>query len=134
MEQKKVKYKILAPKITGELESLVFDKNHIQDNDSFCDGIIADCIIENQSAQHVSFDQIIFKNVIFKGADFKVIELTDVRFENCDLSNADLSGAVIHRVEIVNCKILGLNLSETTLRNILFEDCNGRFRLQRGKF
>ena len=127
MEEVKVKYKILSPKIANGLEPLFFDNKDIQCNDSYCDGVIADCIIENQSAEHVSFDQVIFRNVIFKDANFRAVELTDIRFENCDLSNADLSGAIIHRVEMINCKILGLNLSEATLRNVLFDDCNGRY-------
>ena len=122
-----VKYKILAPKIAKDLEGLIFDNNEVKDNDSFCDGIMEGCILENQRAERVSFDRVIFRNVIFKEAAFKSLELTDIRFENCDLSNADLSGSVIHRVEMVKCKILGLNLSEATLRNVLFDDCNGLY-------
>ncbi len=33
----------------------------------------------------------------------------------------------MHRVEFVNCKIIGINLSEATLRDVTFENCNGQY-------
>ena len=45
-------------------------------------------------------------------------------FENCDLSNTDFSAGSIHRVEFSDSKILGLNLSDTSLGNVLFHNCN----------
>ena len=72
---------------------LPFDNNDISDNDEYCMGIISDIIIENQTAQHISFNQIIFKNVTFKQVSFKHIDLTDVRFENCDMSNIEIGRA-----------------------------------------
>ncbi|HWQ43554.1 MAG TPA: pentapeptide repeat-containing protein, partial [Desulfosporosinus sp.] len=98
MEDKNLRLKIVPPELPKELERLSLDKM-IQPEDSFTCGIISNCLIENQIAEHASFKQMIFKNVTFIEVSFKYLDLTDVRFENCDLSNMDLSESVLHRVE-----------------------------------
>ncbi|WP_252237640.1 pentapeptide repeat-containing protein, partial [Clostridium sp. ZBS5] len=37
--------------------------------------------------------------------------------------NLDLMGAIIHRVRFENCKLIGVNFSDATLRNCVFVDC-----------
>jgi uncharacterized protein YjbI with pentapeptide repeats len=127
MKNKKRSYKIVAPKIPKELDEFYFSNDYIENEDTFCMSIVAHCSIEYQTAQQVSFKQMIFRNVTFKEVSFEGVDITDVRFENCDLSNVDFRGAIIHRVEMINCKILGVDLSEATLQNVIFEDCNGSY-------
>jgi uncharacterized protein YjbI with pentapeptide repeats len=129
MEYKKENLKILTPNIPKDLEVLYLSDITIQREDDFTSGIVNNCVIENQDADHVAFKQVVFKNVTFKAGAFRGIDLTDVRFENCDLSNVDLSEAAMQRVEFINCKLVGTNISEATLRNVLFEDCNGRYSI-----
>jgi uncharacterized protein YjbI with pentapeptide repeats len=117
-------WKILSPIIPEGLNNLNICNSYIEDDDYFNMGIISDCSFDNQKAEHVSFEQIIFKNVIFNEISFKFLELTDVKFINCELSNIDLRGAIIHRTEMIDCKMIGANLSEGTLRNVIFDNCN----------
>ena len=102
MTDDKANFKILPPKLPKEIYKLDFLNNSIQNEACFSSGVICDCSIKNQLAEHVTLKQIIFRNVIFEHVSFKFLDLMDIRFENCDLSNVDLSGAVIHRTEIIN--------------------------------
>ena len=129
MDRKQDELKIIKPKFINGIESICIEVADIEDEDSFKEGYISDCKIENQAASHVSFEGVIFKNVEFKAVVLNLLELTDVRFENCDLSNANFNGAIIHRTEFINCKLMGLNLSDATLQNIYMEQCNGKFAL-----
>jgi len=124
MEEIKNNYKILAPRISNDLEEFQELNNTIKDNDYFCDTIISDCSSENQKAKHVNLNGVVFKNVTFIEAAFEFLDLIDVSFVNCDLSNANLSASIFHRVEMINCKLLGINLSESTLQNVSFDNCN----------
>ena len=127
MEEIKVNYKILAPRIPKDLDEFQQLNNTIKDHDYFSDAMIFDCSSENQRAEHVSLNGMIFRNVTFTAAAFEFLDLIDVRFENCDLSNANLSSSIFHRVEMINCKLLGINLSESTLQNVSFDNCNCRY-------
>lgn len=64
-----------------------------------------------------------FINVSFENQMLRNVEFTDVIFEKCDLSNVDFSDSIIHRVEFIDCKIIGGNLSGSALRNVLFDRC-----------
>lgn len=119
--------KIVSPDIPQELAELTFPDRRICNEDYFELGIVSNCIIENQTADHVFFDKVIFKNVIFKEIDFSRVELTNVVFQNCDLSNVNFDEGIVHQVELNNCKILGINLLGTTLRNVLFDNCCGDY-------
>lgn len=129
MSNRQDQFKIKEPKFIKGIEDIHVENIKIKDEDSFKDACVSDCRIENLAAAHVSFEGVIFRNVEFNAVVLDRLELTDVRFENCDLSNADFSGAIIHRTEFVNCKLVGLNLGDATLQNVLMEGCNGRFAL-----
>ncbi len=61
MENKKSRLEILSPNLPNELAKLsIFDKG-IQSEDSFTMGIISNGLVENQTANHVSFRKVIFK-------------------------------------------------------------------------
>ena len=51
------------------------------------------------------------------------MECTDVLFDKCDVSNADFSGSIIHRTAFQHSKLLGLNLADSAMRHVRFEDC-----------
>ncbi|WP_227001812.1 pentapeptide repeat-containing protein [Virgibacillus necropolis] len=115
------KIKIEQPKIPQGLFQANFqdmDENYL----NMC--IISNCSITEEDIDKICFEQVVFKNVIFIDVTFRNIELIDVTFEKCDLSNTDFSNASIHRVEFKDSKILGLNLPEATLRNVLFDNCH----------
>ena len=74
-----------------------------------------------------SFKSCTFRHQNFSECKFCSSQLTDVRFENCDLSNISFTGSSLYRVEFISCKLLGTNLSETTMNHILLHDCNAGY-------
>jgi uncharacterized protein YjbI with pentapeptide repeats len=114
-------FKIQQPKIPDGLTSTSFQP---MEEPYFEMSIISDCSIMSEEIHRIRFEQVIFKNVTFTDVSFKSIELTDVIFDHCDLSNTDFREGSIHRVEFKDSKILGLNLSDASLGNVLFQNCN----------
>lgn len=129
MSSKKVK--IEAPKLPSTLDALDVPDYEWADEHEISDSIIKDCSIQNQSAYKACFDRVVFNNVVFRATSLRKAEFTDVRFENCDLSNIELSEVVLHRVSFHNCKMLGMDITGSTLRNVLFEQCAGDYAVMR---
>lgn len=131
MDKKKQKNTVVSPprlpKELEQLDKLDFTDREIYTEELFQIGIVENEVIGHQAAERVCFDQVIFKNVTFEQFSLHKLELTDVIFEKCDLSNIDLSDAIMHRVEMNDCKMLGLNLLGSTLRNVLFHNCSADF-------
>ena len=127
----KSKEKIIGPKFSNGIDHKVYDALTLEDEGCYSDFIISDYRIESNPMHHLNFEGVIFKNVDFTGILWSSLSLTNVRFENCDLSNADFSGAIIHKSEFIGCKLMGLNLRESALQNVLMAHCKASFLYMR---
>lgn len=127
MQNKKNTYTIDAPDIPDKLENYEYRSNSISDEFSLFMKSISNCTIENQIAERGTIKQLVCNNVTFKNVSFKYLDIINARFINCDFSNIDLSGSIIHRIELIKCKHIGTNLTDCTLRNVIFENCNGNY-------
>ncbi|CAM4429032.1 uncharacterized protein YjbI with pentapeptide repeats [Paenibacillus endophyticus] len=123
--------KLDLPKIPEGLTALDVPDYEWADEHEISDSIIEDCGIHNQSAYKPCFDRVVFQNVVFRGTSLRKAEFTDVRFVNCDLSNIDLSEVILHRVSFHNCKLLGMDITGSTLRNVWFEQCYADYAVLR---
>lgn len=117
------KIKVVQPRIYEHMAEIKFEDLCIDDYPSLSNGIIRDCIIEEQDLDKLEFSQVVFKNVIFINVAFTNSLFTDVVFENCDLSNANFLGANMHRVECKGSKMLGINLADSNFQHVLFDEC-----------
>lgn len=131
MAHKKEKTALEAPRIPNHLNPLEAADYDIHDKHLFEDGIFTQASIANQTADKVCFDRVVFDNVAFNEINFERAEITDVRFERCDLSNVRFRDSVFHRVEFNQCKMLGSDLTSSTLRNVRFQECNGLYSVFR---
>jgi uncharacterized protein YjbI with pentapeptide repeats len=125
MRINKKNQRIEAPKIPANLNAKSLSA--LLSEERYESGVIEDCSLDDQTAERISFDQVILRNVSLTEARLKGLELTDVIFEKCDLSNINFSNANIHRTEFRSCKMIGMDFSETTLRNVLFHECIGDY-------
>ena len=82
---------------------------------------------EGISKSYKSFKNCTFRNQTFSECKFRSSQLADIRFENCDLSNISFAESSLYRVEFIACKLLGTNLSETTMNHVLLHDCNASY-------
>lgn len=119
--------KAARPVFDTVLEPLVPAEERIVDEAIFSSVRICDAAFEPKEAECLTFKQTIFQKVLFNETVWRHIDLMNVRFEDCDLANVDFSEGILHRVEFINCKLVGMNLSQATLRDVTFEDCSGRY-------
>jgi uncharacterized protein YjbI with pentapeptide repeats len=83
--------------------------------------------LSNQVAKRVQFDRVNLNCVDLSGTTLLGFKLRDSRLSQCDLSNADWHGAQILRVEMADCRMLGLTMTEGRLRDCVFMKCNGSY-------
>jgi len=117
---KKKPMKIEAPILSADLP--IRPKPDLAMQDFVEMGIIQDCVFDERDIDRVAFEKIIFRNVTFADTSWSRMELTDIIFEKCDLSNADWTDAVIHRTEFRDCKMIGMQLTGATIRNVLINN------------
>lgn len=117
---KKKPMKIEAPILPADLTIQPKPDLTVQDFVDMC--IIQDCVFDERDVDRVAFEKIIFRNVTFADTSWSRMELTDIIFEKCDLSNADWTDAVIHRTEFRDCKMIGMQLTGATIRNVLIDN------------
>ena len=119
--------KIQKPKFIDELEDINNMYEDIIIADKIQNKLIENITIEDKKDVGITIDSCIFRNVIFNNCSFKNIDLLDAKFENCDLSNSEFSGGSIHRVEFINCKLLGATFDESNLKDVLFQKVLGKY-------
>ncbi|MDX1806877.1 MAG: pentapeptide repeat-containing protein [Paenisporosarcina sp.] len=114
--------KLDKPKLPKELNEL--DVSNLLEEDRYISrGIIRSFGINELPEGKVTFDQIHFQDVSFGGIQFEQVEFIDCRFDRCDLSNVNLSDAIIHRVEISQSKLVGMQCPSSRLGHMLIHDC-----------
>jgi uncharacterized protein YjbI with pentapeptide repeats len=72
------------------------------------------------------------KNSIFEGVCLSACVIPsprfqDVRLVKCDLSNAVLRGFEARRIELIDCRLIGMAAIECRWQDVLVENCDGRY-------
>lgn len=80
-----------------------------------------------QRAAHLTVYDVHGKQVRWCDSRLRGVRCTDVRWEGCDFANATWEQLVAHRVELLDCQLLGWNALEAHLQNVRFQGCNGQF-------
>ena len=119
--------KLQKPKFIDEIEEINDIYQEITIADKIQNKSLNNELLEDKDDYGVTIDSCVFRNVVFSNCSLRNIDLIDTIFENCDLSNIDFSGGSIHRVEFINCKLLGAKLDDTSIKNVLFKDCLGKY-------
>ena len=118
--------KILLPTINEnqlELEREYLDREIY--NRKIMDQEVFDLIIKKNN--NISFDNCFIKNINFSLYKDLYFDAIDCVFVNCDLSNLDLSSKSFHRTIIDNCKLVGIDLSNSSLIDIKMINSTSRY-------
>jgi len=129
MVKKVAKSKLVAPNLPPKLPLTHINKFH--DEDCVELSLIQDCAFEDQTAENIAINQVLFKHVVFNRFHLPHAQLTDIVFEQCDLSNVDFSQCFMDRVQFTNCKLVGINMTEASLKNTVFDNCNANYAVMR---
>lgn len=95
---------------------------------SLADGPFSELLVENvdwsdQAASSADFNFSLLRQARLTKTRLKSAQFRDLRFIGCDVSVGDWIGASIRRVEFLTTRMTGLNLSETTIKDVVFRDC-----------
>src|ERR1700733_283864 len=71
--------------------------------------------LANQDAKGIEFDRVDLDCSDLNGTKIANFKLRDSRLGQCNLANADWHGAQIARVEMTECRMLGLKITEGKL-------------------
>lgn len=79
-----------------------------------------------EGAEFVKMDlkKSMIKNCTFHHCSFEKSSFVDVVFQSCDLSNSKFAGAYFERCRFVSCKCLGVDMSDTIVKQTTFEQSN----------
>jgi uncharacterized protein YjbI with pentapeptide repeats len=70
---------------------------------------------------------LVFDSVSFANCEIGSINLIDTRFIGCDLSNAMLRRFHATRVDLLDCKLIGMNAFACRWDDVLMDHCDARF-------
>lgn len=77
-----------------------------------------------QTLSDIVFDTVEFDHANLRETELLGLKVRDVRLEECDLANANWYRAFLSRVEISNCRLVGLKAIESKVRDVVFTACN----------
>jgi uncharacterized protein YjbI with pentapeptide repeats len=73
--------------------------------------------------ENVAFNRAVLERVRGAGAVLAGLSLADVAIRACDFANARWDGAIIHRLEVIDSRLMGLHLAEGHVESALFREC-----------
>ena len=87
------------------------DGRALTEGEEIAGGIFRSIVFPHLDREHIWVQSCLFAGCLFPACTLRGSHFTDVTFRNCDLSNADLTGCSFQRVEFLDCKLMGTNLS-----------------------
>ncbi len=81
--------------------------------------------LQGRAAKKVTVERAILRDLDLTATRLDTLRLRDVRLVNCDLANAVWREAALTRVEIVGCRVTGLDLTEASADDLLVRECSG---------
>lgn len=119
--------RLQPPRLSTRLLPAPVEASSLQDLAEFATLLLDRTDFTAQRAAHLTFTDVHCKQVCWRDSRLHGIRCTDARFVGCDLANATWEQFVAHRVELLDCQLLGWNALEAHLQNVRFQGCNGQF-------
>ena len=91
---------------------------------TYTDLLIADYELGDQAAEFVTFETTMFKQMVMQRANLRGLRLADVRFEACDLADSSWDLLSTSRVELLGCRLIGLQATNGRIEDLLIKGCN----------
>lgn len=110
----------LPAKSTAPLSNL-----DLADDTEYGDFILSGQSLIGQSFERVTIERSLFKLVRCSALNLAKSKLVDIRFETCDLSNSEFEGGKFTRVEMTDCKITGMHVTNADISDLLLQSCTG---------
>jgi uncharacterized protein YjbI with pentapeptide repeats len=87
----------------------------------------SDVEVESTAFFKIEVRNSVFESCTFQKCNFDNASFVDVLFQACDLSNSRFIGAYFDRCQFVSCKCVGINMSDTIIKQTTFEQSNFQY-------
>jgi uncharacterized protein YjbI with pentapeptide repeats len=104
--------------------AIVFELDAFGDQATYTELLIAEYELGDQVAEFVTFEKTHFKHVTMQRAELRALRLADVRFEACDLADSNWERLSASRVELLGCRLIGLQATDGRAEDLLIKGCN----------
>jgi len=122
---------IIRPQISEELLEIENFSSYAQDYLAEETPIneIKSCQEQIEGAEFVKIEvqRSIFEHNTFHNCNFDKASFVDVVFQSCDFSNSKFVGAYFNRCRFISCKGIGIDMSETVVKQTTFEESNFQY-------
>jgi len=102
----------------------VVELDALSDQATYADLLIAEYALGDQVAEFVTFEKTHFKQLTMQRAYLRGLRLEDVRFEACDLADSSWELLSASRVELLGCRLIGLQATNGRIEDMLIKGCN----------
>ena len=115
--------KISPPDLPAQLETPLFPPAELTSDARVTDVALQDWDLSGQHAESATFDTVRVEGGNFSGLQAPRMRMRDVRVGKSACSNTRWSGLVADRAEFVDCRMTGLQASESKLQDVVFTRC-----------
>jgi len=102
----------------------VVDLDVLGEQMTYADLLLAEYALGDQAAEFVTFERTSFKQMTMQRAHLRGLRLEDVRFEACDLADSSWELLSASRVELLGCRLIGLQATDGRVEDMLIKGCN----------
>ncbi len=114
---------VSPPRLPKQFEPLHLEVANVRDSDRYADGMIENCSLKGLAAYQLELKRISLRHVTLQDTRLEKLELTDILFDHCDAANSRWHESVIHRTQMIETRLTGLDVSGSFFQHILFKDC-----------
>ena len=115
--------KIIHPNILNDLAKVVDVDNLLNSEDKIENANLDNIDISGRRLKSVIIQESLVNKTNFMNTNIERFEVSDCTFKDCDFTASSLATSSWHVVEIVNARCTGLQLQNSTLRNVMFKGC-----------
>ncbi|HSX00238.1 MAG TPA: pentapeptide repeat-containing protein [Patescibacteria group bacterium] len=115
--------KLQAPKLPNRADLTPCDATQLMSETALESIRLQGVDASNLPIQSLSIDEAILEKVIFSGATLDRFSLSDAELLGCDFTATHCPGASLIRMQVTGGRLTGIDLSRSTLKDIIFDGC-----------
>lgn len=115
--------KIIRPNVSNDLVKVVDIDPLLDSEDKFENVKLDNTDISGRRLKSVVIQESFVNKANFMNTNIERFEVRDCTFRDCDFTASGLAASSWHVAEIINARCTGLQLQNSTLRNVMFKGC-----------
>lgn len=117
-----IKTPVILQDLAAVSDFYTYAQDKILQDDRIEDIIVCENIITGEDFYRIELSSAIFQKCMFTNCNFLKGSFVDVKFAACDFSNCNFEETYFDRCRFEECKCMGINLSESVIKNTLFKE------------